>query len=348
MGPGGAALIGLASLSLALLWIGSKALAGSMSLGYVALLLQAFYQGQRMMRALLGSAGEIYRNVMFLENLFEFLALKPRIVPAKEPLPFPGLKQEILFDRVTFGYPGTGRSVFSDFTLAIPAGRVTALVGENGAGKTTLIKLLCRFYEPESGRILLDGVDLRALSIPSLRQAMAVLFQDPLRYQETAFTNIALGKGEAHPDEEAVERAAQNAGADGPIGRLPQGVRTMLGRWFGGVELSTGEWQRLALARTLFREGEILILDEPTSAMDPWAEGEWLGRFRHLVAGRTVLVITHRLSTARYADLIHVMEEGRVMESGTHDELVRAQGPYGKLWADRQGADLPPKGEERK
>lgn len=327
-----AALIGLASMAGALAWMGLQASRGALSLGDLALFVQAFFQGQRMMRSLLGSAGEIYRNIMFLENLFEFLALKPKIHSPEKPIPHPGLQNELEMQNVTFCYPGSERLALDNFSLKIPAGRITALVGENGAGKTTLIKLLCRFYDPSSGSVLLDGKDIRNLSLKGLRRRITVLFQEPVRYHDTVFNNIAFGDIDNQPNPAQIEAAARAAGADAPIGRLPQTYSAVLGKWFGGAELSSGEWQRLALARAFLRQAELIILDEPTSSMDSWAEADWLLRFRTLVAGRTALIITHRFTTAMQADTIHVMDKGRIIESGSHEELLAAGGRYALSW----------------
>jgi ATP-binding cassette, subfamily B, bacterial len=326
------ALIGLASMAAALAWMGFQALKGAVGLGGLALFYQAFYQGQRMMRSLLGSAGDIYRNIMFLENLFEFLALKPRISSPEKPLPHPGLQKVLKLENVTFCYPGTARPALEHFNLRIPAGQITALVGENGAGKTTLIKLICRFYDPEEGRLLIDGTNIRNISLPALRQRITVLFQDPVHYHDTVFNNIAFGDIDNNPDINQIAAAARAAGADAPISRLPDTYRAVLGKWFGGAELSGGEWQRLALARAFLRRAELIILDEPTSAMDSWAEADWLLRFRRLVAGRSALIITHRFTTALQADVIHVMDRGRIVESGSHEELLTAQGRYESSW----------------
>ena len=327
-----AALIGLASMAGALAWMGLQALKGAVGLGDLALFYQAFYQGQRMMRSLLGSAGEIYRNTMFLENLFEFLELQPRISSPETPLPHPGLHKALELQDVTFCYPGTSRSALDRFNLRIPAGQITALVGENGAGKTTLIKLICRFYDPEKGRLLIDGTDIRNLSLPALRERITVLFQEPVRYHDTVFNNIAFGDIDHRPDMERIAAAARAAGADAPISRLPDVYEAVLGKWFGGAELSGGEWQRLALARAFLRQAEFIILDEPTSSMDSWAEADWLLRFRKLVAGRTALIITHRFTTAMQADCIHVLDQGRIIESGSHIELLASQGRYATSW----------------
>ncbi len=336
-----AAMIGLASMAAALVWMGFRASQGFLSLGDLALFVQAFFQGQRMMRSLLGSAGEIYRNVMFLENLFEFLALKPRIVEPESPVPHPGLSQSVQFQDVAFCYPGSERTALDRFSLNIPAGRITALVGENGAGKTTLIKLLCRFYDPSDGCVLIDQTDIRKLSLEELRRRITVLFQEPVRYHDTVFNNIAFGDIDRRADLPEIESAARAAGADAPISRLPQTYQAVLGKWFGGAELSGGEWQRLALARAFLRQAQLIILDEPTSFMDSWAEADWLSRFRQLVAGRTALIITHRFTTAMQADIIHVMEKGRVIESGSHDQLLTAGGRYATSWKQQMRGRSP-------
>lgn len=330
---GVAAIFGLASIAAALGWMIRLAMRGVIGLGDLALFYQAFFQGQQMMRSLLGSAGEIYRNLAFLENLFEFLTLEPRIDDPVEPLPHPGLKRDITLHDVTFSYPGSSRIALDNFSLSIPAGKITALVGENGAGKTTLIKLLCRFYDPEKGQIMLDGMDIRTLELAEIRQRITVLFQDPVHYHDSVRNNIAFGDIASDPCMERIEAAAAASGADAPISRLPRGYEAVLGKWFGGAELSGGEWQRLALARAFLRSADLIILDEPTSAMDSWAEADWLARFRQLVAGRTALIITHRFTTALQADMIHVMDRGRIIESGTHRELIAAKGHYEESWS---------------
>ncbi len=210
---------------------------------------------------------------------------------------------------------------------------LVALVGHNGAGKSTLIKLLCRFYDPDGGRILLDGVDLRAFDPVALRDKITVLFQEPVRYHATVRENIAFGDLDGLLDLPRVRQAAEDAGALEPVERLPAAFESLLGKWFGGEELSAGEWQRIALARAFFRQASLVILDEPTSAMDSWAEQDWLGRFRALTQGKTGLMITHRFTTAMHADIIHVLDKGRVVESGTHSQLLALGGAYALSWA---------------
>lgn len=332
-----AATTALLITGLTLAWMLWKAMQGSLTLGDLALFYQAFQQGQRLMGTLFENLSEIYSNSLFLSDMFEFLALEPQVTDPMQPAAVPAiLKEGICFEQVTFHYPGSQRVALGNFDLAIPAGCIVAIVGANGAGKSTLVKLLCRFYDPDDGRILLDGVDLRQFSLRELRHQITILFQEPVHYQNTVSENIALGDLSIASDSGQVERAACAAGADKPIEGLPQGYDTLLGKWFkGDTELSVGEWQRLALARAYWRQAPILVLDEPTSAMDPWAEHDWLQRFRQLAADHTALIITHRFTTAMYADIIHVMEDGRVVESGSHAELMALGGRYAQSWQDQ-------------
>lgn len=220
----------------------------------------------------------------------------------------------------------------------IPAGKITAIVGDNGAGKSTLIKLLCRFYDPDQGCISLDGIDLRQFSVAELRRAITVLFQNPVPYYVTAEQNIALGDSNTDFSQAEVIAAAQGAGIHNKIMNLPQAYDSQLGKWFsGGTDLSGGEWQKLSLARACIRQSQLIILDEPTSAMDPWAEHEWLSRFRKMAHGRTTLVITHRFTLARQADFIYVMKGGEIVESGSHEELLNQQGLYAQSWFTQTG-----------
>ncbi len=329
-----AGLVALLAMSLSMAWMVWQALQGLLTLGDLALIYSAFNQGQKLMRTLLENVGQIYRNMLFLGDLFEFLDLTPAVNEplTAEPMPDP-LQQGIRFCDVTFRYPENERCALDGFDLTIPAGQIVAIVGPNGAGKTTLLKLLCRFYDPQAGRIELDGTDLRDLSLPALRRSISVLFQEPVPYQDTATQNIALGDLASAPDLQAIQAAADAAGAASIIAKLPEGYSTLLGKWFeGGTDLSVGEWQRIALARAFLRQAPIIILDEPTSAMDPWAETDWLARFRALAHGRTAIIITHRFTTAMHADAIHVMDGGRIIESGSHDELLAQGGRYAGSW----------------
>jgi ATP-binding cassette subfamily B protein len=300
--------------------------------GELALILAAFYQGQGLMRTLLENAGQLYGNSLFLGNLFEFLALQPMIADGQN-----SKEQEkvgIEFKSVSFSYPDARARALDDFTMTIPKGKIVAIVGPNGAGKSTLLKLLCRFYDPDGGAIEIDGLDLKAIAIEDLRRMITVLFQQPFHYNTTVQGNILYGDLNRTPPAAEVEAAIEAAGAAEIVARLPEQERTLLGRWFaGGTELSVGEWQRIALARAFLRQAPIIILDEPTSALDPWAEADWLERFRQLAAGRTSIIITHRFTTAMHADVIHVMDRGRIIESGSHQRLLEQSGLYAESWS---------------
>jgi ATP-binding cassette subfamily B protein len=309
-----------------------QTIAGRVKLGDLLLCFQAFQQCQTLLRSLLEGAGKIYGSLLYIENLDDFLKIEPAILSGSLTEPGLPVKQAIRFERVSFTYPGGFHRALDEFNLEIPREKVVALVGHNGAGKSTLIKLLCRFYDPDAGRVLLDGVDLRELDQDAVRRRIAVLFQHPVHYCATASENIAYSDIGALTDRKRVYEAASGAGALDPIEWLPDGFDTVLGKWFGGTELSGGEWQRIALARAFFRQASLIVLDEPTSAMDSWAEQDWLDRFRALTAGKTALMITHRFTTAMHADIVHVMDKGRIVESGTHAQLVALGGAYASSW----------------
>jgi ATP-binding cassette subfamily B protein len=328
-----AGLLAWAGSIVGLGWMLHQTITGKVKLGDLLLCFQAFQQSQVLLRALLEGAGKIYRSLLFVQNLDEFLSVKPAIQSGQSGEPGLPLKKSIRFERVSFTYPGGFHPALNEFDMEILQGKVVALVGHNGAGKSTLIKLICRFYDPDEGRILLDGVDLRSLDQDALRREITVLFQEPNHYHATVRENIAFGDIRAISQQDRLQQAARDAGAMEPIDRLEDGFETVLGKWFGSAELSGGEWQRIALARAFFRRASLIILDEPTSAMDSWAEQDWLNRFRSLTAGQTALMITHRFTTAMHADIIHVLDKGRVVESGSHAELVALGGAYASSWA---------------
>ena len=313
--------------------IAYRAMGGAITLGDLVMYFGAFQRGQEFLRQFLRSLAGLYEDNLFLANLYEFLDLKRRLAEPAQPKPVPRpLRKGIVFEGVSFSYGA--KEALAEVDLVIPAGTTVALVGENGSGKTTLIKLLARLYDPKAGRITLDGIDLREFATAALRREISVIFQDYVRYNLTARENIWFGNVDSSPDAERIAHAANHAGAGELIRGLPRGYETVLGKWFDdGEELSVGEWQKIALARALLRDAQIVVLDEPTSAMDAAAEYEVFQRFHQLANGRTAILISHRLSTVKMADHIYVLHAGRVVESGTHGELVRKDGTYAHLFA---------------
>lgn len=333
----GARLLPLLGVGVALAWMLAQVVQGRATLGMLALFYQALNRGHSSLSGLFGTLGQIDRNLLFLENYYEFMAMEPLVTDvdagaeAGESVASP-LAQGIEVQRVSFAYPGCEQRVLEDFSLLLPADKLTAIVGANGAGKSTLINLLARCFDPQAGRITIDGVDIRQIPLAELRRKMTILFQFPNRYADSAANNIALSDIYREPTPAQIESTARAAGAHVTIEKLPEGYETRLVKWLNGHDLSGGEWQRIALARAFLRQSDIVILDEPTSHMDPWAEQEWLDRLRELLAGKVALMITHRFTTAMKADIIHVMDEGEIVESGSHQQLLAANGLYAASW----------------
>ena len=315
-------------------FIAYRTVHGSITLGDLVMYFQAFQRGQGFLREMLSGLSGLYEDNLFLSNLYEFLDLKRKIVEPHHPRPVPRPMQTgIVFDHVSFQYPTGTRKVLEDINLTVRSGEHVALVGENGSGKTTLIKLLCRLYDPTDGIITVDGLDLRQFKTTALRSEISVIFQDYTHYYLTARENIWFGNIDLPSDQDQIVAAARYAGADDVIARLPQGYETILGKWFDdGEELSIGEWQKVALARAFLRDAQIIVLDEPTSALDAKAEYEFFEKFHQLAVGRMAILISHRLSTVRMADRIYVLDGGRIVESGTHEDLVRRNGTYALLF----------------
>jgi ATP-binding cassette subfamily B protein len=315
-------------------FIAYRTVHGSITLGDMVMYFQAFQRGLSSMRDLLGGMASLYEDNLFLSNFFEFLTLKPKVNEPVDPQPVPRpLQKGIIFEGVSFHYPSSKRKVLEDITFAIAPGETVALVGRNGCGKTTLAKLLCRLYDPDQGIITLDNIDLKQFEIKALRNNISVLFQDFVKYYLTAKENIWFGNVDQPLDEEKVTAAAKQAGVDELIEKLPEKYDTMLGKWFeDGEELSRGEWQKVALARTFLRKSQIILLDEPASSLDPRAEHEIFCKFKELTRGKTSLFISHRLSTVKMADRIFVMDKGRIVESGIYDELMQKKGSFAYLF----------------
>ncbi|MEO8575987.1 MAG: ABC transporter ATP-binding protein [Gemmatimonadales bacterium] len=321
-----------------------RAVRGEITPGTLIFLSSSFARGRDTIQGILLSASGVYEQALYLRDLFVFLEMKPTIFsrPDARPVPTP-IIEGFVFEEVGFRYPESDRWAVRNISMVLSPGERVALVGENGAGKTTITKLIARLYEPTEGRITLDGVDLRDYDLGSLRHAIGVIFQDFVRYDMRFDENIGVGEIESvraeldstngEPVPAMIEEAAKNSLAESLLPRFPNGYRQMLGRRFEeGVDLSGGEWQKVALARAYLRDAQVLILDEPTAALDARAEYEVFMRFSELVAGRMAILISHRFSTVRMADRIIVLKGGRVEESGTHEELVAGGGLYEELF----------------
>ena len=315
-------------------YIAWRTLAGEFTVGDLTFLAGSFLRLRTLLEGLLMGFSSTAGQALYLNDLFSFFEMKPGILSLVDPLPFPSpIREGFVFEDVGFAYPGADRWAVRHLSFTLKAGEVVALVGENGAGKTTLVKLLTRLYDPDEGRILLDGHDLRDYDLDALRGSMGVIFQDFVRYNFTAGDNIAVGRIDARDDRARIVRAAAASQADEVIARLPDGYDQQIGKRFkNGVELSGGEWQKVAIARAYMREAEVLILDEPTAALDARAEFEVFERFKELSRGKTGVLISHRFSTVRMADRIFVLADGKVAASGTHEELVAQPGLYAELF----------------
>jgi ATP-binding cassette subfamily B protein len=314
--------------------IAVQAATGAIGLGDMTMYVLAFRQGQLTVQGILLSLGSLYEHDLYMSNLLGFLAIPVESRPrALGPAPVRA-ERGIRFEGVGFRYPDQDRFALRNIDLLIPPGQTMALVGHNGAGKSTFIKLLSGLYEPSEGRILLDGHDLRGYPRDELRRRLSVVFQDFNQYQLSARENVGFGSPVHLDDGARVHEAVAEGGAAELIAELPAGIDTQLGRWFhGGVDLSGGQWQRIALARAFMRrESDVLVLDEPTAALDIDAEGEMFERVRELARGRTLVLISHRFANVRMADRVVVLEQSGVVEDGTHDELMACEGVYAQMF----------------
>jgi ATP-binding cassette, subfamily B, bacterial len=326
--------IGSSAYYVAYAYIVWRTLHGAFSIGDLTFLSGSFRRLRNLLEDLLMGFSSVAGQALYLDDLFSFFDIRPEITSPPDAVPFPQpIRQGFVFEDVGFRYPGAERWAVRHLRFTLHAREVLALVGENGAGKTTLVKLLARLYDPDEGRILLDGRDLREYDLRALRANIGVIFQDFVRYHLTAAENIAVGRIEARDDRTRIVEAARRSLADEVIRKLPQGYDQVIGKRFrGGIDLSGGEWQKIAIARAYMRDAQLLILDEPTAALDARSEFEVFQRFKELSRDRTAVLISHRFSSVRMADRIVVLADGGIEAIGTHEDLLRQQGRYAELF----------------
>ncbi|KRA36217.1 ABC transporter ATP-binding protein [Rhodanobacter sp. Root627] len=314
--------------------IAYRTVSGDFSVGDLTFLSASFRRLRNLLESLLVGFSQVAGQALYLDDLFSFFRIEPEILSPPNPRPFPQpIREGFVFEDVGFRYPEAERWAVRNLSFTLRAGEVLALVGENGAGKTTLVKLLSRLYDPDEGRILLDGHPLADYDLEELRLNIGVIFQDFVRYYLSAADNVAVGRIDAREDQPRIIEAAHRSMADEVIAKLPQGYEQMLGKLFkSGVDLSGGEWQKIAIARAYMRDAPLLILDEPTAALDARSEFEVFQRFKELSQGKTAVIISHRFSTVRMADRIIVLDGGRIEEIGSHADLLAANGHYAELF----------------
>lgn len=327
-------ILGEAAYYFAYVFIIQKTILGIITIGSLTFLSGSFARLRLLMQAIFSRFSSIAESAMYVQDYFDFLAIEPNIKNIDQPLPFPEtLKEGFVFEKVGFKYPGTDIWAIRDVSFQLHPGEKIALVGENGAGKTTLVKLLSRMYEPTEGNIYLEGKNLKAYNLQDLRRHIGVIFQDFVKFYFNAKENIAIGNIEELDNMALIEQAAQQSLATEVVSQLPQHYQQMLGtRFAGGVELSGGQWQKIALARAYMRDAHLLILDEPTAALDARAEFEAFQRFTQLTQGKMAVLISHRFSTVRMADRILVLKQGKLEEIGTHEALLEKNGLYAELF----------------
>lgn len=314
--------------------IAYRTLTGSISLGEMVMYFQAFQRGLSHLQDLLKSTASLYEDNLFVSHFYEFLAVERQVKDPSVPVVLePEKLTDIVVENITFRYPGTRSAALRNVSMKIGKGEVIALVGANGAGKSTLVKLLCRLYDPQEGKISLNGIDYRDISQSFLRKQFSAILQDYVQYQLSARENIWLGDTGQNLNSQNIEKAAAKAGADTVIASLPDGFDTLLGKYFeNGEELSLGEWQKMALSRAFLRNSPLIIMDEPASSLDPNSEYQIFSQFKKLIKGHSALLISHRLSAVRMADRIYVLSDNTIVESGDHDALMNKEGVYADMF----------------
>ena len=328
------AALGTLGYYVAYAYIAWRTVRGDFTIGDLTFLAGSFRRLRQLLESLLTGFSQVASQALYLDDLYSFFEVKPEIASKPDALPVPApIRSGFVFDNVGFRYEGSERWALRGLSFELHAGEVLALVGENGAGKTTLVKLLARLYDPDEGRILLDGRDLKDYDLDDLRANIGVIFQDFVRYHLTAAENIGVGQIDAMDDRDRVERAARKGMADEVVASLPRGYEQVIGRRFkDGVDLSGGQWQKIAIARAYMRDAQVMILDEPTAALDARSEFEVFERFKELAGGKTAVLISHRFSSVRMADRILVLADGKVEASGTHAQLMAQGGRYAELF----------------
>jgi ATP-binding cassette subfamily B protein len=327
-----------AAVLITLLFIARRTIEGSLTLGQMAMFLLAFRQGMVYIRDLFVSMSGLYEDSLFISDTFEFLNLDEKVKEIQPVVEHPELKNSIRAENISFTYPGNQVSTIDNVSFEIKKGEIVALVGPNGAGKSTLVRLLCRLYDPDSGIVKLDSTDIKNMHPEQYRKLFSVVFQDFMLYNLNAGENIRLGNVEMENGNEEIRSAAKITGIHELIVNLPDGYSTAIGTLFDDSrELSWGEWQKIALARALFRNAPVLILDEPSSALDADTEYDIFSRFREIVRGKTSLLISHRFTNVSLADRIIVLNRGTIAEAGTHEELMKKKGMYYTMYTKQSG-----------